>query len=35
VSLPEDGEYTIRVYLMGDDEDAGKTVSCAATASIR
>jgi hypothetical protein len=35
VSLPEDGEYTIRVYLMGDDEDAGKTVSCAVTASIR
>ena len=26
VSLPEDGVYTIRVYLMGNDADAGKTV---------
>jgi hypothetical protein len=26
VSLPSDGEYTIRVYLMGNDRDAGKTV---------
>ena len=26
INLPETGEYTIRVYLMGNDEDAGKTV---------
>ncbi len=25
VALPRDGDYTIRVYLMGNDEDAGKT----------
>ena len=27
VDLPDTGDYTIRVYLMGNDEDAGKTVS--------
>jgi hypothetical protein len=27
VVLPADGNYTIRVYLMGDAKDAGKTVS--------
>ena len=27
VRLPEDGDYRIRVYLMGNDQDAGKTVS--------
>ncbi|GKY89071.1 hypothetical protein [Sinisalibacter aestuarii] len=27
ITLPEDGQYTIRVYLMGNDEDSGKTVS--------
>lgn len=26
VDLPEDGDYTIRVYLMGNDRDTGKTV---------
>ena len=26
VKLPADGNYTIRVYLMGNDKDAGKTV---------
>ena len=26
IELPEDGEYTIRVYLMGNDRDADKTV---------
>lgn len=26
ITLPESGEYTIRVYLMGNDEDTGKTV---------
>ncbi|WP_420585869.1 hypothetical protein [Ruegeria sp.] len=26
IELPEDGDYTIRVYLMGNDRDAGKTV---------
>jgi len=25
ITLPEDGTYTIRVYLMGNDEDTGKT----------
>ena len=27
VPLPEDGTYTIRVYLMGNDRDAGKSVT--------
>ena len=27
VRLPEDGDYRIRVYLMGNDQDTGKTVS--------
>jgi hypothetical protein len=27
VALPDDGVYTIRVYLMGNDADAGKTVA--------
>jgi hypothetical protein len=26
VKLPANGVYTIRVYLMGNDKDAGKTV---------
>ncbi len=26
IQLPEDGTYTIRVYLMGNDRDTGKTV---------
>jgi len=26
IKLPKDGNYTIRVYLMGNDKDAGKTV---------
>jgi hypothetical protein len=26
VELPEDGDYTIRVYLMGNDKDSGATV---------
>ncbi|MCL6284297.1 hypothetical protein M3P21_12250 [Ruegeria sp. 2012CJ41-6] len=26
LDLPEDGDYTIRVYLMGNDRDTGKTV---------
>ncbi len=26
IELPENGTYTIRVYLMGNDRDAGKTV---------
>lgn len=26
VALPQDGTYTIRVYLMGNDADTGKTV---------
>ncbi|WP_171132029.1 MULTISPECIES: hypothetical protein [unclassified Ruegeria] len=26
VDLPESGDYTIRVYLMGNDRDTGKTV---------
>jgi hypothetical protein len=26
VQLPSNGDYTIRVYLMGDDRDSGRTV---------
>lgn len=26
IDLPEDGDYTIRIYLMGNDRDTGKTV---------
>ncbi len=26
IALPADGEYVVRVYLMGNDADAGKTV---------
>ncbi|WP_299639983.1 hypothetical protein [uncultured Ruegeria sp.] len=26
INLPDDGDYTIRVYLMGNDRDTGKTV---------
>ncbi|UUV05725.1 MULTISPECIES: hypothetical protein [Ruegeria] len=26
ITLPDDGDYTIRVYLMGNDRDTGKTV---------
>lgn len=35
VNLPEDGEYTIRVYLMGNDQDAGKTVGYTVSVTIR
>lgn len=35
VPLPEDGEYTIRVYLMGNDADTGKTVSYTLDLSIQ
>ncbi|MCB1448677.1 MAG: hypothetical protein KDJ67_00920 [Nitratireductor sp.] len=35
VQLPESGEYTIRVYLMGNDRDAGKTVSYNVDVSIQ
>lgn len=27
ITLPENGDYTIRVYLMGNDEGTGKTVN--------
>jgi hypothetical protein len=27
ITLPESGAYTIRTYLMGNDEDTGKTVA--------
>ncbi|MCQ0987856.1 hypothetical protein [Jiella marina] len=27
LELPESGDYTIRVYLLGNDKDAGKTVA--------
>lgn len=27
IKLPTDGDYTVRVYLMGDDKDSGKTVA--------
>ena len=35
VKLPDDGTYTIRVYLMGNDRDAGKTVSYTLDLSIQ
>lgn len=35
VSLPRDGEYTIRVYLMGNDRDADKTVGYKLSVSIQ
>ena len=35
VSLPRDGEYTIRVYLMGNDRDAGKTVGYNLTVKVQ
>lgn len=35
VQLPEDGTYTIRVYLMGNDRDAGKTVGYNLDVSIQ
>jgi hypothetical protein len=34
-ALPEKGEYTIRVYLMGNDRDAGKTVGYNVDVSIQ
>jgi hypothetical protein len=34
VRLPEDGEYRIRVYLMGNDKDANKTVGYRLKATI-
>jgi type II secretory pathway pseudopilin PulG len=35
VKLPESGEYKIRVYLMGNDNDAGKTVGYNVDVSIQ
>jgi hypothetical protein len=35
IELPEDGTYTIRVYLMGNDKDAGKTVGYNVDISIQ
>ena len=35
VDLPEDGDYTIRVYLMGNDRDAGATVDYRIDLSIQ
>lgn len=35
VRLPSDGTYTIRVYLMGNDRDAGKTVGYTVDLSIQ
>ncbi|MCR8550069.1 hypothetical protein M4578_19785 [Salipiger sp. P9] len=35
VTLPEKGTYTIRVYLMGNDEDSGKTVPFGLDLSIQ
>ena len=34
VRLPSDGEYTIRVYLMGNDRDSGKTVGYTVSVNI-
>lgn len=35
VTLPKSGEYTIRVYLMGNDADTGRTVGFRLPVSIR
>nr|WP_253949270.1 hypothetical protein [Mangrovicoccus sp. HB161399] len=35
VALPETGEYVLRVYLMGNDRDAGRTVGYVLEVSIR
>ena len=35
VKLPKDGEYRIRVYLMGNDKDANKTVGYSVKVAIR
>jgi hypothetical protein len=35
IELPKDGTYTIRVYLMGNDKDAGKTVGYNVDISIQ
>lgn len=35
VRLPETGSYAIRVYLMGNDKDTGRTVRYAVTVAIR
>lgn len=34
VRLPEDGDYRIRVYLMGNDQDTGKTVGYTLSVTI-
>ena len=34
VDLPEDGDYTIRVYQMGNDKDTGKTTGFTTTVTI-
>ncbi|SFC08552.1 hypothetical protein [Tropicimonas isoalkanivorans] len=34
VDLPESGDYTIRVYLMGNDRDTGKTVGYTLSVTI-
>jgi hypothetical protein len=34
VELPSDGDYTIRVYLMGNDADTGKTVGYTVSVTI-
>ncbi len=34
VMLPSDGDYTIRVFQMGDDADSGKTTAFTISASI-
>ncbi len=35
IALPEDGVYTLRTYLMGNDADTGKTVGYAIDLSIK
>jgi hypothetical protein len=35
VTLPQNGQYTIRVYLMGNDRSAGKTVGYEVDVSIQ
>ncbi|TFF23070.1 hypothetical protein E3C22_11550 [Jiella endophytica] len=34
IALPRDDDYTLRVYLMGNDRDAGKTIRYALSVTI-
>lgn len=34
IRLPSNGDYTVRVYLMGDDKDSGRTVDYTLSVTI-